>query len=85
MSHTAAKPKSMIEIQNWMVAFVATELNLSTDEIPIDEPLVNLGMSSRQAVFLTGALEDFLGVAVDPAVIWEHPSIGKLAGHLAGE
>jgi hypothetical protein len=31
---------------------------------------------------LTGDLEDYLGRPVDPAVIWDHPTIRELALHL---
>jgi len=75
--------KTRQEIENWMVAFLAKELKLRPDEIPLDETLTDLGLSSREAVFLTGELEEFTGHPVDPAIAWEYPTIRSLANHLA--
>jgi len=70
------------DIQNWIAGYLAKELQVSQDQIPLDEQLTNLGITSRQAVMLTGDLEDYLGRPVDPAVIWDHPTIRELALHL---
>lgn len=70
------------DIQNWIAGYLAKELEVSQDQIPLDEQLTNLGITSRQAVMLTGDLEDYLGRPVDPAVIWDHPTIRELALHL---
>jgi acyl carrier protein len=75
--------QSSAEIQDWIVSFLAKELKVSRDRIPVDEQLTNIGLSSRQAVMLTGDLEDYLGRPVDPAVVWDHPTIRKLSEHLA--
>ena len=69
-------------IQDWIVRYIAKELQVSRDRIPLDEQLTNLGLTSRQAVILTGDLEDYLGRPIDPAVVWDHPTIRTLAEHL---
>jgi phthiocerol/phenolphthiocerol synthesis type-I polyketide synthase D len=71
------------ELRSWLTQHVAHELSLDEQDVPVDEPLANLGFSSRQAVALTGALEDHIGAPVDPAEAWEHPTIRSLAAHLA--
>jgi acyl carrier protein len=85
MSQEILQPKSADEIQTWMVQFIANDMKLPPEKVPLAEPLVNIGMTSRQAVFLTGALEDYLGAPVDPTVIWEHPTIQKISAQLASK
>jgi acyl carrier protein len=45
---------------------------------------VNLGVSSRQAVMLSGDLEDWLGRELDPSLLWDRPNIAELSAWLAG-
>lgn len=75
--------KSTQEIERWLVEYLAKELKIPAAELPRNEPLTNLGVSSRQAVMLTGELEDWLGKPVDPALAWEHPTVSELAKALA--
>jgi acyl carrier protein len=71
-------------IQDWIVAWVAKEAKVSPTEVDVREPFVNLGLSSRQAVILSGELEDWLGRRLPASLVWDHPTIEKLADHLAG-
>lgn len=48
-------------------------------------PFASFGVDSRRAVALSGALEEFIGERVNPTAAYEHPSIARLAAHLAGE
>ncbi len=82
MSDNSVPTKNAVEIQDWLAAWIATELNVSQDEIEIQEPFVNFGLSSRQAVFMAGALEDWLDQPLDPSLAWDYPSIEKLAAYL---
>lgn len=70
------------EIQKWIVLWLSKEFNIETQEIDIQEQLVNLGLSSRQAVILTGELEDWLGLKIDPSLVWEYPTIKQIAEYL---
>ena len=71
--------KSTSEVETWLVQYLAGELKLPAADLPRDEPLTNLGLSSRQAVMLTGEIEEWLGKPVDPALAWEHPTVRALA------
>ncbi|MDJ0718185.1 MAG: acyl carrier protein [Prochloraceae cyanobacterium] len=84
MTQTNERPsqKNVREIQDWIVSWLSEELKIDTQEIDIQEPLVNLGLSSRQAVILTGELEDWLGFEIDPSLAWEYPTIKQLAEYL---
>lgn len=75
--------KNVEEIKNWMIYWLSKELKIDTKEINIEEPFVDLGLSSRQAVILTGELEDWLGFEIDPTLAWEYPTIKELAQYLS--
>jgi acyl carrier protein len=76
--------KSQPEISKFIVRYISRKLQTNEEGVPVNEPLTNLGLSSREAVVLTAELEEFLGRPVDPALPWEHPTIEKLSEHLAG-
>lgn len=77
------KQPSFQEIQGWLLKAVAEELERPLSDQDLDTPLAQLGLDSTQAVALTGELEDWLGVEVDPTLVFEFPSIRQLSQHLA--
>lgn len=83
MNHSSTPSKSATDIQDWLVNWIADELSFAPDEIDIQEPFVNFGLSSRQAVFMAGELEDWLEQPLDPRLAWDYPTIEKLADYLA--
>lgn len=74
--------KSAHEVQNWLINYVAEQMGMPADQVDPDEELVNLGLSSRQAIVLTAKLEAWIDRPTDPALIWEYPTIRLLAQHL---
>lgn len=72
----------MTEFETWLTRTVADLLGLPT--LDRDLPLRELGLSSREAVALTGRISDHLGIPVAPTLLWEWPTIRELAGHLTG-
>ncbi|WP_225771319.1 acyl carrier protein [Inquilinus sp. Marseille-Q2685] len=72
-------------IQRWLADYVAMLLKVPADSIDVDEQLVYLGVSSSQAMTLTADLEKHLARPIDPALLWEFPTIRRLAQHLGKE
>jgi len=64
---------------NWLVTWIAKEVDLSSDKINSDEPFVNFGLGSRQAISMAADLEDWLKRELPPSIAWEYPTIEKLA------
>lgn len=72
-------------IRDWLVERVATELGVPVGRVAVEEEFANLGLGSRQAILITGELEDFLRRdELDPSLLWDYPTIDKLARHLSG-
>ena len=78
-------PLSMERIENWLVTQVADLLALEPAEINVEEPLSVYGLSSLTGVMLSGDVEDWLRIKVEPTVAWEYPTIRTLAAYLAQE
>lgn len=74
--------KSRLDIEHWLQQAVAEALEKPTDTIALDVPLSEMGLDSVAAVALTGDLEDWSGLEVDPTLIFDYPTIQALAEHL---
>jgi acyl transferase domain-containing protein/acyl carrier protein len=70
------------EIQDWLITHVAELLQIAPDKIDIQEPFANYGLSSREAVNLSGELEDLLGRRLSPTLVYEYPNIWLLSKYL---
>ncbi len=71
-------------IQSWLTTHISERLGIVPAEVDIHEPFASYGLSSRDAVGLTGDLEDWLHVQLSPTLVWEFPNIEHLARHLTG-
>jgi acyl transferase domain-containing protein/acyl-CoA synthetase (AMP-forming)/AMP-acid ligase II len=79
----AASRRSAQEIEDWFVAQLAAELDLSPAEIDITQPFAYYGLDSVRSIQLMTALEAWLGCETSPSLAYDHPTIELLAGHLA--
>lgn len=78
-------PPTQEAIQTWLIDKVATHIEAAPEEIDIQEPFSNYGLSSRTAVGLAGELERWLGRRLSPTLVWDFPTIELMAKHLAAD
>jgi acyl carrier protein len=71
---------SQEELTAWLKARLAESVELSVDEIQLDVPFANYGVDSVHAFSIIGQLEDHFGLDLEPAVIWDKPTLGALVG-----
>ena len=76
-------PGGEAELRHWLIDHLVTTIGCSPDDITADSSLSELGVSSRDAVVLSGELSEHIGRTVSPIEMWEHPTIGDLAAFLA--
>ncbi len=69
-------------IEQWIIAWIGKELKIPIEDIDVSEEFVNLGMGSRQAVFMMGDLEDWAKIELDPSIAWDYPTINSLAKYV---
>ncbi len=77
--------RSRAEIRHWLVVRIAELLQLDPSEVDVAEPFASYGLASREVVEISGDLEEWLGVRLPPTLLYDHPSIDALSGHLADE
>jgi acyl carrier protein len=73
---------TLTEIQNWLVDYLAELLQIESKEIDIKIPFDNYGLDSATAIGLTGDLETWLVIELDPTLIYDYPSVETLSLHL---
>jgi len=87
MSEAAAAAAAGIEsaatIRRWLVAKIAEELAVDEERIDVGVELSKLGLDSAQAVVLSGDLGRYVGVKLSATLVWDYPTIEKLAEHVA--
>ena len=71
------------EIQNWIVNHIAELLEVNPNRIDVTSSFDRYGLDSAAAVALTGDLEDWLGTEIEPTLLFDYPTIERLAHHVA--
>lgn len=69
-------------VRRLVVERVAAWTGAATAEVPMDRPLADLGMSSRDGVVLAGELSRLTGRELPPTLLWEAPTADALVAHL---
>ena len=75
--------KKKDEIQFWLVEQIAGLLYLDQQQIDTRATFNSYGLSSRDAVMLSGDLEEWLERRLSPTLVYEYPTINSLAEYLA--
>ena len=73
------------EIREWLLEKLSLRLGIDADELDVHEPMANYGLDSRTAVRIAGELEDWLRLSLPPTLVWDYPTVGALASHLAND
>jgi polyketide synthase 13 len=81
VSDVPAKKTEMTvpELRQWLREWVGKAVGRPADEIDESVPMVELGLSSRDAVAMAADVEDMTGVTLSVAVAFQHPTIESLA------
>src|SRR6202163_4480111 len=67
------------EMRDWLRNWVASATGQAADKIDDSTPMVELGLSSRDAVAMASDIEDLTGVTLTATVAFRHPTIEALA------
>jgi len=76
---------SVDAIKSWLVSEVSELLSVDAQTVSVYESLGDYGLSSMTGVILSGNIEEWLGIKLDPAVAWDYPTIESLATYLVDE
>jgi polyketide synthase 13 len=70
---------TVAEMREWLRNWVGNATGQSPDSIDDATPMVELGLSSRDAVAMASDIEDLTGVTLTATVAFRHPTIESLA------
>ncbi|MGV2829407.1 acyl carrier protein [Myxosarcina sp. GI1(2024)] len=76
------KPLTSLEVQDWIVFHLAELLEVNPNEIDVTTPFGRYGLDSSEAIGMTGELEDWLGKELHPTLLYDYPTIEKLAEYV---
>jgi acyl transferase domain-containing protein/NADPH:quinone reductase-like Zn-dependent oxidoreductase/NAD(P)-dependent dehydrogenase (short-subunit alcohol dehydrogenase family)/acyl carrier protein len=74
--------KNAEEIQTWLISQISQYLQIEPGDIDIKEPFTSYGLASRDAIILSGDMEDWLGRQLSPTLLYEYPSIETITEYL---
>ncbi len=80
----APRPNGREGIQSWLIDRVAYYVGTERGQIGADVPLADLGLDSVYAFALCGEIDDALGIAVEPTLLWDVETLAELTEHLLG-
>lgn len=70
---------TVAQLREWLRTWIADTTGQPVDQITDDRPMEEFGLSSRDAVALSGEIEELLGVTLTATVAYQHPTIASLA------
>ncbi len=70
---------SVLEMREWLRNWIGEATGQAPDSISESTPMVELGLSSRDAVAMASDIEDLTGVTLTATVAFRHPTIEALA------
>ena len=79
ISNPARTDMTIAEVRQWLRNWVGNATGQSPDAVDEATPMVELGLSSRDAVAMAADIEDRTGVTMSIAAAFEHPTIESLA------
>ncbi|MGZ2745006.1 hybrid fatty acyl-AMP ligase/type I polyketide synthase [Burkholderia stagnalis] len=80
----AAAGRSTQALVQWCIERVAHLSGIAPGNLDPDAPFSVYGLESKDAIMLSGELQDWLGQPVSPTVVYDFPSISLLARHFSG-
>lgn len=66
-------------LREWLTDWIVATTGLARGEVDANRPLEEFGLASRDAVALSGEIEDLCGIVLDATIVYQHPTIASLA------
>jgi acyl carrier protein len=77
------QPRMAVEIQTWLVSYLAEVFLIEANEIELTIPFDRYGLDSATAIGLIADLEEWLAIELDPTLVYDYPSVEALSRHVA--
>ncbi len=77
-----SKKRTPEEIEEWLINYIAQILEIEPDEIDVTVPYERYGLDSAAGITLTGDLGEWLGLSIDPSMLYDYPTIESSVEYL---
>jgi acyl carrier protein len=74
--------KTKLEIQTWIKDWISKETGTDIASIDLENNFANFGISSSQGILFSGDLSDWIGLNLDPSLVWDYPTIELLSSYV---
>ena len=80
-------PAEMVlsELEAGLRTILARELRMPEADLELDRPFAEMGLNSVMAMSIRRDAEQLVGIELSATMLWNHPTIGSLAGYLAAK
>ena len=82
---TGTQPIDLETIQIWLINYLSQLLEIEPATVDIIHSFESYGLDSSTTIGLTADLEDWLGIELDPTLLYEYSNIKELSQHLIQE
>ncbi|HEX2084806.1 MAG TPA: SDR family NAD(P)-dependent oxidoreductase [Solirubrobacteraceae bacterium] len=82
---TATPATTRTELERWLRERIAERVECEPDAVDVDAAFATFGLESKDAIALSGELEERVGRPLEPTLAYEHPTIRALAAFLADD
>lgn len=79
-----SNPSDVDQLSRWLAAQVAAVLERPASEILVGHTFSQMALDSARMLTLAGRISEGLGLDLSPTVLFDFPSVERLAAHLAG-
>ena len=69
-------------ILRWLTTRLASSLEVSPTSLDPQVPLAELGVDSARAIGLVGEIEEHFDIDVDPTLIFDYPTLSRIADYI---
>jgi acyl carrier protein len=72
--------------KTWLISYITSMIDVAIEPFPIAEPFHSYGFDSTEVVIMAGVMEEEFGVELEPAMLFENPSVeGFVAALIAAD
>ena len=80
---SASGPPSRAEIEQWLRNVVAELIGIAPEAVDIHARFSHFGVDSATALIVSDMLSEWLGIDLEPTLLYEQETIDALARYLA--
>lgn len=71
------------EVADWCIGYLQRTIDDASVVISADASFAEMGLDSASSTYFIVELEEWLGIELEPELVFEHPTIAALARHIA--